>query len=63
MTAAAQLNPILTPSRRAELLAGLQGLNDEKKRLTADIPLWRTELVKMRRELDVLTLELSSGAC
>jgi hypothetical protein len=60
-TAAAQINPILTPSRRAELLAELQSLNDEKKRLTADIPLWRTELVTLERELDVLTRELSAA--
>ncbi|MFK7895153.1 MAG: DUF2799 domain-containing protein [Myxococcota bacterium] len=60
-TAAAQINPILTPSKRAELLAELQGLNDEKKRLTADIPLWRNELVTLQRELDVLEREMGSA--
>lgn len=61
-TAAAQLNPLLTPSKRAGLLAELQGLNDEKKRLSSDIPLWRTELVTLKRELEDLDRELSASA-
>ena len=62
-TAAAQLNPLLTPSRRAELVAELQGLNDEKNRLTKDIPLWRTELVDLQRQLDVMSREVSESGC
>ena len=53
-TAAAQLNPVLTPTRRAELVAQLQSLNDEKNRLTVDIPQHRLDLVTAERELDAL---------
>lgn len=50
-TAAAQLNPLLTPTRRAELVAELQSLNDERKRLQESLPELRADLVEQREAL------------
>jgi len=56
-TAAAQLNPLLTPTRRGELVAELQGLNDEKNRLVEELPQWREDLERQRRALEQLVLD------
>jgi len=61
-TAAAQLNPLLTPSRRAELVAEVQGLNDEKNRLVGDLPRLRDELVTQERALDDLQQAMASSS-
>ena len=50
--AAAQLNPLLTPTRRGELIAELQGLNDEKKRLEGELPELQQDLRTQTRALD-----------
>ena len=50
-SATAQLNPVLTPAARVELLARTKRLTDEKRDLEAEIP-------RLERELDVKAREL-----
>jgi hypothetical protein len=53
-TATAQLNPLLTPAARIELLAKIERLNGEKNRLAAQIPQLEDELARKADELEEL---------
>lgn len=58
--ATAQLNPLLTPAARIELLAKVERLNGEKNRLTAQIPQLEDELARKADELEELNQSMAA---
>ena len=58
--ATAQLNSELTPSARVDLLARIGRLNDEKRKLQAEIPQLEAELAAAERQLDTLSQSLAA---
>jgi hypothetical protein len=59
-TLAAQLNPLLIPSVRIELLAKVRRLNDEEQRLTAEIPILEEKLALKSNELEALDRSMAA---
>jgi len=58
----AQLNPVLTPAARIELIAQVKWLEDEKRRLHAEIPALESELAIRTQELEDLESSMASVA-
>jgi len=59
-SATAQLNPVLTPAQRIELVAKVQRLDDERRSLEAEIPQLEAELVLRTNELEELSQSMAS---
>ena len=59
-TASAQLNPLLAPNTRIELLAKFKQLNDEQRRLRAEIPILEEDLVIRTNELETLNRSMAA---
>ncbi|MBW2232031.1 MAG: hypothetical protein JRH17_16745, partial [Deltaproteobacteria bacterium] len=59
-TATAQLNPLLTPAARIELLAKIERLNGEKNRLAAQIPQLEDEFARKADDLEELNRSMAA---
>ncbi len=61
-TASAQLDPLLLPAHRVQLVARVKTLLDEKTRLKSEIPQLEEELAARTRELEALDRSMASAA-
>lgn len=59
-SATSQLDPLLTPAQRIDLVAYTQRLTEEKSRILAELPELEDELVQKTAELDHLSQSLAA---
>ena len=59
-TAAAQLNPVLTPVERIDLATKVQRLHEERQQLRKELPQLESELAIKSRELDRLNQTMAA---